>query len=90
MTGVQTCALPILEILSLQRHETGFELRAIVQVADAATGRTLNSQTVRLFAPSDRSDAAAEAKALSGLLGKLADLISPRLTTLAAVAEKVN
>lgn len=78
------------EILSLQRQETGFELRAIVQVADAATGRTLNSQTVRLFVASNQSDAAAEAKAFSSLLAKLADLISPRLAMPAAVAQKVD
>jgi hypothetical protein len=78
------------EILSLQRQETGFELSAIIEVADAATGRILNSQTVRLFEASDRSDAAAEADALSSLLAKLADLISPRLAMPTAVARKVD
>lgn len=78
------------EILSLRRQETGFELSAMLEVADAATGRILNSQTVRVFVASNPSDAAAEAKALSSLLAKLADLISPRLATPATVAQKVN
>lgn len=78
------------EILSLQRQATGFELRATLQVADAATGRVLDSQTVRLFVASNRSDAAAEGKALSSLLAELADLISPRLATPAVAAQKVD
>jgi uncharacterized lipoprotein YmbA len=78
------------EILSLRRQETGFELSAIIEVADAATGRILDNQTVRLFEASNRSDAAAEAQAFSSLLAKLADLISPRLAMPAAAAQTVD
>jgi hypothetical protein len=45
---------------------------------------------VRLFVASHRSDAAAEAKALSGLLAKLADLIAARLAMPAAAAQMVD
>jgi hypothetical protein len=75
------------EILSLRRLEAGFELSATLEVADAPTGRILDSQTARVFVASNSSDAAAEAKALSSLLAKLADLISPRLAMPTAVAE---
>jgi uncharacterized lipoprotein YmbA len=78
------------EILSLRRQEMGFELRALLEVADAATGRNLNSQSVRLFVASSGSDAAAEAKAFSSLLAKLADVISPSLAMPTAGSKKVD
>jgi uncharacterized lipoprotein YmbA len=67
------------EILSLRHADQAFELDATVELADAATGVILDHQRVRLSAASGRSDAAAEAEALTRLLADLADRISPRL-----------
>ena len=74
------------EILSLRHADRAFELDATFELADAASGAIVDQQHVRLSAAAERTDAAAEAEALSRLLAALADRISPRLAAPAVAA----
>ena len=67
------------EILSLRHADRAFDLDATVEIADATSGAIVDQQHVRLSAAVERTDAAAEAEALSRLLAVLADRISPGL-----------
>jgi uncharacterized lipoprotein YmbA len=74
------------EILSLRHADRAFELDAMVELTDAASGAIVDQQHVRLSVAAERTDAAAEAEALSRLLAVLADRISPRLVGPAVAA----
>ena len=69
----------LVEILSLRRVRDGFELEGAAVISQAASGAVIDSQTLRLFTPSPRADAAAQAQALGRLLATLADQLAPRL-----------
>lgn len=67
------------EIHSLRHTGDGFELEGASVIAQAGSGALIDSQTLRLFTPSPRADAAAEAQALGRLLADVADRLAPRL-----------
>jgi uncharacterized lipoprotein YmbA len=74
------------EILSLRHAGRAFELDATVELVDAHSGAIVDQQHVRLSAAAERTDATAEAEALSRLLAALADRISPRIAGPAVAA----